>query len=371
MSDLYINIACGALGALVLLAVFVDVFGTAILPRPMRTLRVSRLLWAAMWRVWRARTRALSDENFREKLFGIYAPFTMVAIVFFWLAFSILGFGLITYALRGGVQPEPQSPAEAMYAIGVTVLTIGYGDYLPVSPYMRVIALFAAAAGPGLFAITVTFLFSTLAAFQRREIFVVTLDPLTGMPASGVRFLKAHAELDLIDSLPQSMREGRTWIAEILENHLAYPILPYFRSSHRGESWLGTLGALLDAASLMVTALDGVPSGQARLLLTSGTHLAEDLAEYFTPSHQHVHADSEVGIERAEFEHALCALRESGYTVRPADQAWPLFAAIRKNYASDLNMLARNWLIPPAQWIGDRSLISHSVYAHTALSRKP
>ena len=149
VSDLFINIACAALGTLVVLAVFVDVFGTAILPRPMRTLRVSRLLWAAMWRVWRARARALADEDFREKLFGIYAPFTMLAIVFFWLVFSIIGFGLITYALRVGVRPEPHTLGEAMYAIGVTVLTIGYGDYVPVSPLMRVIALFAAAAGRG------------------------------------------------------------------------------------------------------------------------------------------------------------------------------------------------------------------------------
>lgn len=366
MIDLFINIVCGALGVLVLIAVFVDVFGTAILPRPMRTLRVSRLLWAAMWRTWRARARALADEDIREKLFGIYAPFTLITIVFFWLVFSIIGFGLVTYALRAGVRPEPQSLAEAMYAIGCTVLTIGYGDYVPISPGMRVIALFAAAAGPGLFAITVTFLFSTLAAFQRREIFIVALDPLTGTPASGVRFLKTHAELGLIDTLPQSMREGRTWIAEILENHLAYPVLAYFRSSHRGESWLGTLGALLDAASVMVTAFDGVPSGQAQLLLYSGTHLARDLADYFAPSHQHDHDDSDVGIERAEFEHALCALRESGYSVRPADQAWPLFAAIRKDYAGDLNMLARTWLIPPAQWIGDRSLISHLSHIRNA-----
>ena len=366
MSELLINIACGVLGALVLVPVFVDVFGTAILSRPMRTLRLSRLLWAAMWGVWRARARALDDADRREKLFGIYAPFTSLTIVFFWLVFCIIGFGLITYASRGGVRPEPQSLLEAMYAIGCTILTIGYGDYVPVSPGMRVIALFAATAGPGLFAITVTFLFSILAAFQRREIFVVALDPLTGTPASGVRFLKTHAELGLIDTLPQSMREGRTWIAEILENHLAYPILPYFRSTHRGESWLGTLGALLDAATLMVTALDGVQSGQARLLLASGTHLAEDLAEYFTPSHQHDHDESDVGIERVEFEYALCALRESGYSVRPADQAWPLFAAIRKDYAADLNMLARNWLIPPAQWIGDRSLIRpHPTHART------
>jgi hypothetical protein len=359
--SLFINMACGALGTLVVLAVLVDVFGTAILPRPMRTLRVSRLLWAAMWGTWRSRARALVDEELREKLLGIYAPFTLLAIVFFWLAFSILGFGLIAYALRAGIRPEPQTLGEATYAIGVTVLTIGYGDYMPVGPLMRVVALFAAATGPGLFAITVTFLFSSLAAFQRREVFIVTLDPIAGAPASGVRFLENHAELGLIDDLPQSMREGRTWIAEILENHLAYPILPYFRSSHRGESWLGTLGALLDAASIMVTALETLPTGQARLLLASGTHLAEDLAEYFTPSHRHDHADSEVGIERAEFEYALSRLREKGYSVRPAEQAWPLFVAIRKNYAGDLNALARNWIIPPAQWIGDRSLLARHV----------
>jgi uncharacterized membrane protein len=171
----------------------------------------------------------------------------------------------------------------------------------------------------------------------------------------------------MIDNLSQSMREARTWVAEILENHLAYPILPYFRSSHIGESWLGTLGALLDAASLMVTALEGVSAGQAHLLLASGMHLTGDLAEYFALSPHGDHDDSEVGIERAEFDYALFRLRTSGYTVRSADEAWPRFVALRKEYAGDLNVLARHWIIPPAQWIGDRSLIApHARHARTS-----
>jgi Ion channel len=364
MNDLSINTASVAAGALIVFAIFVDVFGTTILPRPMRSLRVSRLLWAAMWNGWRSQASRLSNEESREKLFGVYAPLTLLMIVFFWLASAIIGFGLITYGLRAGIRPEPRTLGEAIYAIGATVLTIGYGDYTPIAVPTRIVALFAATAGPGLFAITVTFLFSTLGSFQRREVFIATVDGLTGTPASGVHFLEMHAELGLIGDFPQSMREGRRWIAEILENHLAYPILPYFRSSHRGESWIGTLGALLDAAALAVSSLEEVPTGQARLLLASGIHLAADLAEYFIPSHNHDgHTDAEVGIERAEFEHALRSLREKGYVVRPAENAWPLFVSIRKEYASDLNVLARNINIPPAQWIGDRSLLARPGHA--------
>ena len=46
------------------------------------------------------------------------------------------------------------------------------------------------------------------------------------------------------------MIDAQRWAAEVMESHLAYPMLAYFRSSHDDQSWIGTLGTLLDAATL-------------------------------------------------------------------------------------------------------------------------
>ncbi len=131
-------------------------------------------------------------------------------------------------------------------------------------------------------------------------------------------------------------------------------MLAYFRSSHDYESWIGTLGALLDAAVLLMTTVD-VPCGQARIFSSIGRHATHDLAHYFEAA---VAADA-VGIERSEFERACDRLERAGYRLFDRDEAWSRFAHLRATYAANLNGLARKFDIPPVQWIGDRSLVAN------------
>jgi hypothetical protein len=136
-----------------------------------------------------------------------------------------------------------------------------------------------------------------------------------------------------------------------MESHLAYPPLAYFRSSHDYQSWVGTLGVLLDAATLLMTTTDGVPNGQARIFYNLGRHATHDLA-----NHLGVNRDPPAaGLERAEFDMACDRLEHAGFALRDRHDAWREFAAIRRSYASELNSLARYFQIPPLQWIGDRS----------------
>jgi hypothetical protein len=152
--------------------------------------------------------------------------------------------------------------------------------------------------------------------------------------------------------------EWRTWCAEVLESHLAYPILNYFRSSHDNESWLSSLGAVMDAATLTIAAIDGVPRGSAWILYRVGNHLVEDLAQVmgFTLDH-------EPGVERFEFDQARDRLAAVGYRLRPPEESWTRFSELRARYASPLNAMAVYWAIPPAPWVGDRSYMPHSTRA--------
>ena len=138
-----------------------------------------------------------------------------------------------------------------------------------------------------------------------------------------------------------------------MESHLAYPMLAFFRSSHDDQSWIGTLGTLLDAATLMMTTVAGVRDGQARIFYNVGRHATRDLSRYFEVGV----AEESAGVERAEFERACDRLSAAGYELRDRDEAWSRFSNLRRSYAPHLNVLARFFEIPPLQWIGDRSII--------------
>jgi hypothetical protein len=140
----------------------------------------------------------------------------------------------------------------------------------------------------------------------------------------------------------------------VLDSHLAYPILAYFRSSHDNDSWISSLGAVMDAATLVLTTIQGGPKGWAKLSRAVGGHCLEDLVLYFG-----LPVQPEVGLERAEFDEARRRLERAGFVLEDADQSWANFSRMRQGYAGRVNALARYWATPPAQWIGDRSPLKH------------
>jgi hypothetical protein len=174
----------------------------------------------------------------------------------------------------------------------------------------------------------------------------------TGAPPSGVGFLVRHAELHMLDTVAATFKDAEAWMAEVMETHLAYPILVYFRSTHDEQSWIGTLGALLDATSLILTSVDTDSPGPARMMNRLGRHLVNDFSRYFE-----LPGDRDPGIERREFAAAYAHLRDAGLTLRDEEPAWQRFAALRATYAGPLNASARFFRIPPARWVGDRSIL--------------
>jgi hypothetical protein len=191
-------------------------------------------------------------------------------------------------------------------------------------------------------------------AFQRREVRVTTIDVRAGAPPSGVAFLVGHAELNIRADMPASFLDMQAWTAEILDTHLAYPMLFYFRSSHDHASWIAALGAVLDAATLLLTTVTDEATGQAALLVEVGTHAMHDIADYFG-----LPMSGGPAVERREFADARARLALAGYNLRDEEISWREFCRFRSRYAEPLNGIARYWAIPPAQWIGDRSSVRH------------
>ncbi len=222
----------------------------------------------------------------------------------------------------------------------------------------RLVSLLAGLAGLSFLSIMTAFLFATFGSFQQREKFVVTIGARAGTPPSGVNLLAIAGYSLTREDLPQLMIQAQDWAAAVMESVLAYPMLAYFRSSHDDQSWVGTLGTLLDAATVLMTTVDGVRDGQARIFYNVGRHATIDLSRYFRLDTSAASA----GIEREEFEHACDRLVAAGYKLYNRDEAWERFANMRSSYAPQLSAMAAFFQIPPLQWIGDRSAITVSAH---------
>lgn len=340
------------IGAAIVALMIADVFQSVIVPRAVgRHGRPSSYVTRWLWhRFLRAASR-IADPLKREAFLATYAPFALSFTLVFWIAMLIIGYGTIFYALRDELRPQPEF-WSAVYFAGASLLTIGYGDVVPVGGLARLIALLAGASGFAVVAIVTSYLFAVFGSFQQREVFVTILSHCAGRPPSGAHLVAESSRSATIPGLAQVMRDGQIWTAQILGNHLAYPILPYFRSNGEHESWVATLGALLDTATLLVTTVEDGPRGAAELMLAIGQSAVLELSKYFGLS-----TSEAVGIERAEFDASYRRLTQSGLRCRTADEAWLRFSEIRMTYASRLNALARYFDIPPAQWVGDRSLL--------------
>ena len=351
------------LGAALVILVLHDVFQGVVVPRwSSRQLRIAPLFFEGLWPVWKRLAERKAPGDAREDFLGTFAPLTLMLLLVLWVGILVLGIGLVFWSLRYHFSPHLHSFGEALYVAGATILTIGYGDYTPTEVLARVFVLVAGAAGLAIFALVISLLFTLYNAFERREVLSLQLDARAGSPPSGVALLERYWQLGLLDTLPDFFGQWETWSAQVLQSHIAYPMLPFFRSSHDHESWLASLGAVLDSATLLITTIEicencgRKPVGAAQLMFHLGTHTVIDLSHYFGIRFDE--SDSPpVGVERIEWDAARVRLQKAGFALRPEAPAWEAFQKQRSQYAAGLNELAKFFAAPPAQWVGDRSML--------------
>jgi len=343
-----------ALGIVLIVLVVWDLFETIVVPRPTPGwFRIGRYLVRGSWRVVRALGRDRAGAT-RDTLLGLFAPAMTLALLGAWLGLMVLGYGLILFAIRDQLSPSPQDLGTTVYFAASSVLTLGFGDIVAVGAAARAVVVVAAVSGLGVVALVVTFLFSLYGSYQRREVQVVTLQAAAGAPPSAVTLLETYARLDLVDRLPGLFAEWERWAAEVLDTHVAYPLLGFFRSSHDNLSWISALGTVLDAASLVLTTAEGVPRGEAELFKRVGSHLVEDVTNLGFQSGisagLHLGA-SQPGLGRSAFDQAYARLAGAGYDLVPGDSAWRDFEAARAAYAGRLEAMADYWATPTNSWL--------------------
>jgi hypothetical protein len=348
---IWLRVVEASLGVVVLVLVMHDAFRVVVMPRPLYGRSISKMGMRWAWRGWRRLGLRRGTVERREATLGVFAQIALLLLLAFWVVGLVLGYALVLHALHHQLEPESQSFWSVFYFAGDALLTVGIGDIVPKGTGARIVMLATAASGPAVIGLVLSLLFSLYASFQRREALITTLDASAGAPPSGVRLLQTYVSLGMEDQLPSLFRAWELWTAEVLDSHLAYPLLAFFRSTHDNESWISALGAVLDAATLSI-ATGAASAGSAQLMYDMGCHAVEDLSNYFA-----LHHDHDAGVDRAEFDDALRTLADEGYVVAHPTAAWEEFERLRTQYAGPLNALAQDLVTPPALWIGDRSTL--------------
>ncbi len=231
-------------GIVLVVGSFYDLFKSVVLPRPsINRFVMVRLLFFALWMFWQWVGRRYQNVARREAWLATFGPSAVIAMFLTWALAFMLGYALILDGLRTQIRPMLESFGESLYFSATTIVPLSYGDFVPIGTGARVMILFESATGVGIAALVITLLFSLYGSFQEREELVVQLDALAGAPPSGTQLLETVFERGLRDELVKTFEDWRRWSAAVLESHLAYPVLLYFRSSHDNEAWLNSFGA--------------------------------------------------------------------------------------------------------------------------------
>ena len=137
------------------------------------------------------------------------------------------------------------------YLSGTTLFTLGIGDVTPHTPIERS-SLIESGLGLGFLALVISYLPVIYSAFSRREVSIVLLDARAGSPPTAAELLRRHNGPHGMEALRQLFVDWERWSAELLESHISYPVVSYFRSQHSNESWLAALTTILDTTALLI-----------------------------------------------------------------------------------------------------------------------
>jgi hypothetical protein len=269
-------------GIVVILAVLLDAFETVVLPRRVRRqFRITVWFYRNTWIPWRKITSLIKSPGRRENFLGYFGPLSLLFLLALWASGLIFGFALLQYGAGEHVQlsNEPVTFGRVIYLSGSTFFTLGYGDIIPTSTFARALAVLEAGMGFGFLGTVIGYLPTIYSSFSRREIEISLLDARAGSPPTAAELLVRFGNCPQQDVLDKIFREWEHWAAELLESHISYPPLSFFRSQHNNQSWLGALTMMLDASALVLAGIDGIHDEQAKLTFSVARHAMVDLAQ--------------------------------------------------------------------------------------------
>jgi hypothetical protein len=342
-------------GVIIIWVVLLDAFETVVLPRRVtRHFKLTAWFYRRTWIPWRGIARRIKTTSRQQNFLGYFGPLSLILLMGFWATGLIFGFALLQYGIGGHEQlsKEPLTFGRVIYHSGETFFTLGYGDIVPTSDGARALSVIEAGMGFAFLGVVLGYIPVVYSSFSRREIQISMLDARAGSPPSAVELLARLAGRTDDPGVDQSvldevLRDWERWAAELLESQISYPVLTFFRSQHSNQSWLGALTTMLDVSSLVLTGIEGVHPGQAKLTFAMARHAAVDLAQVVNARYDPAAGDRLPASEQDSLRDALAGV---GLRLRNDDYGRDKLTKLRSMYEPYVHSTARNLMLTLPPW---------------------
>jgi Ion channel len=345
------HIVAAIFGIAIILSVLLDAFETIVLPRKVqRAFRLTSWFYRNTWVPWVRLSRLIRVNSWRENFLGYFGPLSLILLLVFWAIGLIFGFALLQFGLGEHVRlgNEPITFGVLLYHSGETFFTLGYGDITPTSPLARSLAVMEAGMGFAFLGVVVGYLPVVYSSFSNRETEISLLDSRAGSPPSAGELLARLGCCPDPIVLDNIFRAWERWSADLLANHISYPVLCFFRSQHSNQSWLSALTTMLDVTSLVLAGIEGIPKEQAKLTFAMARHAAVDLAQVVNAQYDPHARDRLPDEELVKLRKTLAA---AGMRVRADEEADTKLRKLRSLYEPYCDGLARRLLLSIPAWI--------------------
>ncbi|HWT88077.1 MAG TPA: potassium channel family protein [Candidatus Angelobacter sp.] len=338
-------------GFAIFLIVLWDAFEAIILPRRVtRKFRLTRLFFKTTWGAWRTVICLIPARKTREALLGFYGPLSLLLLVAVWAVGLVFGFGLMQYGAGSAVIIAGGHPSFAtdIYLSGTTFFTLGLGDVVPRTHLARALVVSEAGFGFGFLAAVIGYLPFIYGSFSKREVDISLLDSRAGTPPTAGELLRRHSYKGGQNALHDLLKDWERWSAELMESHLSYPVLAYFRSQHDNQSWIASLTAILDTCALVLVGIEGACERQAELTFAIARHAVVDLSQVFGTPPRALLRDR---LPAADLLRIRDTLAQHGLKLNDGEAADRRLTELRGMYEPYIFALASYLLQPLPPWI--------------------
>jgi hypothetical protein len=391
----------------------ISLLRTAVVPRALGSV-VSQ---SVAWSITRVHTFIASRRSTYVKQDAVLAwngPLIIVGQLLTWLVLYFFSYGLWMYGIGGF------NLADALRESGSSLFTLGFADTNQIGP--TTLSFMAAATGPIVIALLISFLPTIYGAYIDREVTMSRLGISGGQPTWGPELLARLTLNQRLGDIAAHMAAWTQWNGHLRLTHTTYPVLIQIRSPSPWRHWVIATLAVMDAASMhlslnkshahaectetiingtltletiyssffvrtrklnripFVGRFFGAPTPLTRLLTNSPGYqpgavafekaATADSARGFSAEaiHRMVQGSKDgIQLTKEEFVSAAEMLKECGYpTDVDFDTAWEQFRVSRSRYEFIAYELAYALDVVPAPWSGKRNTPFDTVWPTSA-----
>jgi len=344
-----VHVLAALAGATVIALTLAEFFFAFILPRRVKhEPRIARLILVAGWRVWRSVARRLPARS-GDTMLGFYGPLLLLFAIGLWAFALIFGFALLQWAggshvvrgAAGGFDDDLFFSAGGFLSASMQLS--------PSTGLARGLFLGEAACGFGVLFVAIGYLPAIYQAYSRREVTVAQLAPRAGTPPSAGALLVRSGRRGGWPDLDLYLAEWEEWAAELMETHLSYPALAYFRSQHVGQNWLAALTTVLDACAFSLAAAPQQAEIEAaEITFSIGRHALADVSHVLRAKAGHGEPSR---LSSADFAALWELAARSGFDLRAKEEVEPRLSELRARYEPRVAGLSLALELTPPSWL--------------------